>query len=423
MLGVGLGLALIILVLVVTNLQKGNQALGAAKLLVWGTESPRNFDVLKTAYKKFRPNIELSYAQVAEETYDEKLLEALALGEGPDVFLVKNHSLLKDKAKLAPLNLADFGLIKLRALFPQAVEQDFVSAGKIYALPLYLDTLALYFNKDLFDQAGIVYPPTTWEEFQEIIPSLRRVDEVQNIIEAGAAIGGSGKSIAYSSDILNALMLQNGALMVSKDLSRATFSENDRQSPGFQAFSFYLQFSNPLSPYYSWNDYFGDALTSFGQGKVAMVFGYYSDLKNLRDKNPFLNIGVARLPQVNLEKAVDYSKYVGLGVSKRSRYQAQAWDLVVFASTDKEYHQNYYNNVSKRPPALKSLISQLVTHPEMEVFARQALTARSWSQVDGEKVDQIFSDAIESVIWGRSDAEQALGQAEEKVTQVLKSRK
>lgn len=423
MMVIGVSLAILIVVLIVMNIAGNEQGNQPAKLKVWGIETARSSKLLLDNFRIARPNIEIQYEQIDEASYDERLLEALALGEGPDVFLVDNHSLLKNKAKLAALNREDFGLIKLRELFPQVIEQDFVSAGKIYALPLYLDTLVLYYNKDFFDQAGIIYPPKTWPEFQQVIPLLKKSGFEKNIDRAGAAIGGSGGAIKRAADILGLLMLQNGTQMVAPDLSRATFAKDGKRGIGFQAFNFYLQFANPLSSYFTWNDNLGDEGVSFSQGKTAMIFGYKSDLENIKKKNPFLNIGVTKVPQVDEEKAISYARYLGFGVSKRSRYQTQAWDFVIFVSTNKELQRQYSIQEGKRPAALKSLIAEAIGDPEQEIFARQALIARSWVQVDGEKVDQIFSEAIRDANLDLRAADKILIQAEARVSEILRAAK
>ena len=363
----------------------------------------------------------VNYVQVNANDYDSKLLEALALAQGPDVFIVKSGSLLKDRAKLTPVPAAKFGLANLRDSFPQVVEQDFVSGGKIYALPLYLDTLALLYNKDFFDQASIVYPPQTWDEFQTDVQLLRQVDESGNVFRAGAAMGGSGRTIEAAGDILSMLMLQNGTKMVSDDLREAVFGADGPRGQGAQSLNFYTQFSNLASKFYTWNEGMSEAFGSFSSGKAAMTLGYAKNLSAVKKKNPFLNLGIAPAPQVNKDAALTYASYDAFGVSKRSAYQTAAWDFVVYAATNLNSARAYYKE-TKKPPALKKLIAELINDPEGQVFARQALTARSWPRVDDAAARNIFSDAIFDVITSKSDAREALSRAQERVTRLLRDR-
>ena len=200
------------------------------------------------------------------------------------------------------------------------------------------------------------------------------------------------------------------------------FGAEGRGGAGFRALSFYLQFANAASKYYTWNDDYQSDLDSFAQGKTAMVFGYHRDWVSLKKKSPFLNMGLARMPQPEgREKDIDYPDYLGLTVSRKSKFPNWAWDFVVYATTNKEAQETYYSRV-KQPPALRVMISELENDPEMGVFARQALTARSWVRVDGEAVNQIFGEAIASVLSGQISPDKALVQSQEKVSQVLRQK-
>jgi len=69
------------------------------------------------------------------------------------------------------------------------------------ALPLSLDTLAMIYNKDLLDSAGIAVLPKNWNDFDGDVARLRSVNAQGQIVQAGAAIGGSAASIANAADI------------------------------------------------------------------------------------------------------------------------------------------------------------------------------------------------------------------------------
>ena len=275
--------AVIVVVLLILLFVGGSNPPSPPKvaLNVWGVFDEREaFERTVANYQQVRPNVEVKYQKIDGDNYQNTLIDALAAGRGPDIFAIHNRSLPKNLNKLTPASLEQINLTELRELFPQVVEQDFTSNNKIYALPLYLDTLVLIYNKDLFDQAGIVAPPKTWDEFQNIIPRLRLLDEGGRIQRAAAAIGSSEKTTNAGIDLLRLLMTQNGAEMVNSELTAATFAE----TPGFRAFNFYLQFANPESPLYTWNDNQLFALDSFAAGNVAMIFGYKSDIATIKEK-------------------------------------------------------------------------------------------------------------------------------------------
>jgi ABC-type glycerol-3-phosphate transport system substrate-binding protein len=396
-------------------------------LTVWGTDPKNIFTDLGNAYKVVNPNATINYVQLDPTTYDSKLLQAFAAGTGPDLFEIDNRALPKWLSVAAPIpaTLATtFTLGTLRADFPQAVEQDFAPGGQVYALPLDFDTLALFYNKDLFDSANIVYPPKTWDDFQADVLKLRVENSAGQITKAAAALGGSGATIANAPDIVFLMMLQNGTTMISSDGSSAMF-DNGGQSgagdPGLSAFNFYLQFANSASPYYTWNDGMGDAVQNFTAGDAAMIFGYGADLPTIKNKAPFLNFGVAPVPQpASSTILVNYPKYEGLAVS-RAGQSSLAWQFAIFAATDPNGSMIYSKDTGLLPATLGSIQANL-NDPNYGVFASQALSARSWWEANEEQIDGIMNSAIVSVLNGSADSSQALGIAANSVTTVMEGR-
>lgn len=388
-------------------------------LTAWGFEDRNVFEPILQGYKTLRPNVTINYEKVEEVSYEDTLLNALAAGQGPDVFMIRNRVLPREKNKLIPVLPQTFTLPNLQEQFPQVVEQDFVSEGEVYALPLYLDTLALIYNKSMLDQAGIVSPPKTWDEFQKIIPGLRVLSPTGQVLKAGAAFGGSEKTVKNGVDIVNLLMLQNGVKMTDNGNTAATFASQESGFGGASAFNFYLQFANAGSPNYTWNESQPNSLESFASGKTAMVLGYQKNLAEMRNKNPFLKASVALAPEpLGSEIAVSYADYVGLAVSKQSRAPNWSWDFIIYATTNLDI-QKVYLQTTGHPPALRSLIAEALVKPELGVFAKQALTARSWYQADDAKTKEIFNSAIISVITGQAASDKALQRAEEQVSQLM----
>ncbi len=419
------GIILVIVLFVVFNFSlRSSNAPTQFNLTIWGTDDPKSMANVFAAYTGTQSGNSISYVQIDPANYKNKLLAALAAGTGPDIFEVGNRDLPQWQNLVAPLpsTLAStFNLTALEQNFPTVVEQDFVRNRQIYGLPLTIDTLALIYNKDLFDSAGIVSPPATWEEFQNDVVKLRSINGEHQIVRAGAAIGGSKTSIPQATDILSLLMLQNGAQMTAPDQSAATFAGDDATngtSPGVNAFNFYLQFANAASPYYTWNDGMGDALQDFAQGKVGMLFGYTSMLADIRAKAPFLNIGVAPMPQpADATIKVNYPKYTAFVAAKNGNFQS-AWQFLISLTTSGANESIYAEQIGGFP-ALRSLIGAGLTDPASLVYANQVLTARSWYEADDAKISDIISAAIQSVLNGSSDSSRALLQAQASVTALM----
>lgn len=421
------GIVLIVLIGVVVfvlSIRSKSVSQQAINITIWGTDSQRAFNDMIGAYTGpgSGNQAQIKYVQIDPLQYQTKLLAALAAGTGPDVFEIPNRDLSQWTSVAAPLPVAlqtEFSPVTLQSDFPDIVADDFVSDGNVYALPLSIDTLAMIYNKDLFNTAGIATVPTTWEGLQADIPQLRVTNAQGQITQAAIALGGSEASIYNAPDIIFLLMMQNGTQMTSADGSTVTFAPiggtvggTGSNSAGLNAFNYYLQFANAADSNYTWNDAMGSALQSFTQGKTAVIFDYSSALAQIAATAPFLNYGVAAMPQpANAMVAINYAKFNGLAVSKSSSQVLGAWNFVINLTTSVA-DENIYTKDTGAPPALRSLIAANETNPALSVFATQALTAKSWYEPDSEQIDGIMNTAIVNVLNGAADSATALTQAQ-----------
>src|SRR3989344_7588305 len=170
-------------------------------LTIWGIQDQSIFQDNMIAYETLRSNVRVDYEEINSATYEKDLVNALAAGKGPDVVMFHNSWLPKHFNKLVPVKDSQLNLKTLQELFPTVVEQNFAPNGQIFALPLYIDTLALLYNQDTFDKNGIAVPPKDWLEFQNLIPKLRQKDASGQLAKPAAAIGGTNNTINRASDL------------------------------------------------------------------------------------------------------------------------------------------------------------------------------------------------------------------------------
>lgn len=421
LIGAGVLILLVVVFMAVAlNRRPSGGDLPKVQLEIWGVDDdPSDFEILLKSYKTVRPNVDIVYKKIGEKVYETTLLNALASEEGPDIYTIRNSALARAKSKLAPVNPQQISLVKLRELFPTVVEQDFVDSGQILALPLWIDTLALFYNRDLFDQAAIVSPPASWQEFEAFVPRLRVISGTGRIERAGAAVGGSKKTISAAVDLLSLLMIQNGTPMADKAQGKVTLVSGGEKR-GLQAFNFYLQFVNAASPAYTWNDSQPNSLDSFIAGKTAMILDYGENIKEVKRRAPFLKFGVAAMPQPEGgELEVNNSRYAGFAVSRQSKNGGWAWDFIVYAATNPNAIKPYLLSTG-RAPALRSLVAEKLDDPDFGVFARQALTARSWYKADDLKIEEILNNAILGVLSGQFGSRRALEQAEAEIELLMR---
>jgi multiple sugar transport system substrate-binding protein len=426
------GLAVIILLLFFALGDIGGTQLQRITLQFWGVYDERSFyEPAILEFEKDNPNVKIVYKQYNFEDYERELLNSFAAGTGPDIWLMHNTWLPKHIDKIQPLPQQVlrgekeplFTFKNFQDQFLDVTLSDLTRDGQIYALPLYVDTLALYYNKDLFNTAGIANPPRTWEEFNEDVKRLTVIDTRGNIIRSGAAIG-TARNINRSTDILMLLMLQSGVQMTDAAHISAKFSQAvEGEEVGERALRYYTDFANPSRQVYTWNDQQHYSIDAFAEGKVAMMFNYSHHIKTLRSKSARFNFGVAPVPQISGSPvAVNFANYWAPTVSKQSKNSVAAWKFLIHLTSTKGAAS--YVGASRRPSARRDLIEQQKIDPDLGTFAVQALSARSWYQVDSSAIETIFAEMINNVNFGRMSVRDALEAAENKVNVLMaRSRK
>lgn len=392
----------------------------------WGVFDQKSaFDQAIAQFEASHPRVEVNYTLFSYEDYESAVIDALAAGAGPDVWMIHNTWLPKHGDKLRPMPKEipglDEPLVTLKdyqTTFADVVYRDLVANNEIYAMPLYIDTLALYYNKDLLNGAQIARPPRTWEEFNIAVETLTKLDDRRNILQAGAAIG-SARNINRSSDLLMSLMIQSGVQMVRADASTASFSQSvNNQAVGERALQYYTDFTNPSKRTYTWNDQQHYSIDAFAEGGVAMTLNYAHQIELLKAKAPSLNFAIAPIPQLSDADVRTYANYWAPAVTNASQHPNEAWEFIA-ALTSKDSALTYLATTG-RPAARKDIIESQKNDLELGVFAAQALSARSWHQIDNVAIERIFADMIDDVNFNRATTAEAIRNAESKVDVLMR---
>lgn len=405
-------------------------------------------------YRQSRPNVDIKYKKLQFGEYERALLDAWAEGRGPDIFMVHNTWIGAYENKIKPMpekikvpTIGYTGTVKkektvifkdvptitpgqINNIFISVVPLDVIRGGKIYGLPLSVDTLALYYNRRLFDQSGVVNTPRTWQEVKNASLAIAQLNDDQ-ISRSGIALGGAD-NINRSFDIVSLLMAQNGTEFVSIAGDRALFHRgsslinDDRYLPGQEAFRFYTDFANPAKEVYNWSEDLPSAYESFIAGRLAMMPGYAYQLPLLRAQGPKINLGIAPIPHINadgtdaLGESVNWANYWVLSMAQSSEHENEVWDFIQYITTQPEVASGYLN-VVKRPSALRSVVGTQTNDPDIGVFASQALTARSWYRgKNPQAAEQAYKQAITDIIGGFRTVEEAVTGAAQTISQTLR---
>ncbi|MBT4856650.1 extracellular solute-binding protein [Candidatus Uhrbacteria bacterium] len=429
-------------------------SLDKVELEIWRVfDDDDTFDTVIDSYRLTHPNVKIDYRELRFDEYQDELVLAIAEGRGPDIFSVHNTWMHEYQDLMEPMpetittqSQVQQGTVRkeiviiereeetmstreLSSSFVEQVELDVIldyqpdddvePEERIYGLPMSMDSLALFYNKDLLDAAGIAEPPNSWSEFQENIIALTTYDANGEIEQSGGAIGSSD-NVERSVDIISLLMMQNGANMTD-ERGRVTFDEvasdvPDDVYPSYDAIAFYTDFANPTKEVYTWDESFESSFEAFANGETAFFIGYSYHTPLLRTTAPKLNFSITTIPQIEGGREVNYANFWVEGVSKSTEFSDWAWSFILFA-TDEENVPSYLEEAQK-PTALRSLISSQLDSEWLGPFASQVLTAESWYKgYDADATDEILKNLIDEILAGVEDPDAVMSSAASRVKQ------
>jgi len=351
------------------------------------------------SFEKEYPQITIEYKKLSWDDYRDQFIDNISSDDLPDIFVIRGDSLPKYEDYIFPCPESIVTPDDFKNTFVEAAYDDLVSEDQIYGIPLSVDSLALYYNKDLFEEAELDLPPETWDEVKDYAQELTEKDEDGTITQAGIALGTS-KNIGWPSDILQAMMLQKEISMVDQEknaiFNLCSSGLDEVSCPGAETLELYTSFIDPESEWQSWDNDLSRNTEMFVQEKLAMMINYSFQVSQIKSQNPDLDFAVAPFPQMEKGENITYARYWVLAVSKKSEHPEQAWDFIKFLSS-KENNKEYCTNTSNPTPRL-DLINEPQEDPILGVFIQQALSAKSWYKKDAYEVEDIFGEAINKVV-------------------------
>lgn len=415
-------------------------------------------DVMKPIIQQYQtknPNIRIKYRKFdSSEEYYRTILNELAEGEGPDIFSVPNYWLKPNAKKVSPINPDLYDASKFEKDFVSVASKDAVFADprdgkiKVFGFPLAVDTLAIYYNKDLYEDRvpSRGRPASTWEEFKDDVFKLTKADNSYERFEVAGTAMGRSDNIARAMDILYLLMLQYKVKFYDEDLTKAQFSGQNAVTengvainPATEALKLYTSFGLASQKNYSWNEYMVEStspvkeMEAFARGKVATIFGYSylyeqirSEVEQLKSEKVstinFDSVRIAPVPQVNdpnksTEKRDAFANYFVETVSRNTENPNAAWDFLAFASN--KDNAAYYNQKTHRPTARRDLIEAQKQDSVYGVFAEQVGYAESLDILDWDIYKAIFDQAISGVINKSLSVKDAVSKAQDQINKLI----
>ena len=367
--------------------------------LIWWNmfDSEENVKPLIDAYTSQNSNVVIQYRQQGvtggvtsyKNLLDNALSDAETIND-PDIFTIENTWVGKYEEYISPAPSDQFNNDYYGDFYP-LVKEDFAKDVAL-GVPLYVDSLAVIYNKDKLIEGGYTVPDNDWSEFKNQAKSLTQRGSNNKIVSAGFA-AASGNNVQFNFDILSLLMLQNGANLNSPSVLES-FSTN---SDVIGTFDFYKEFYGANG---SWDDEQKLDIAAFLEGRLAMFIApswRLNDLLIYNEKyNLDLDIGIAPIPQLTGTDNIAWGTYWGQTVSKASPNTNEAWKFIKFITEadqlrllDKTVKDNG-RKVGVFFPRL-SMSSEISDDQYLRVYTQAMPFAKSWYMKDGYIIENEFN--------------------------------
>lgn len=386
----------------------------SGEVVLWGTVPQQTISKLLEDINRENKNIVIKYRQKSEEVIDEELIEAWASGTGPDLFFLSQDSILKHRRRILPVPYESLPQGRFKEIFVGEGELYLGSEG-VLAFPLIIDPMVMYYNRTIFENAGIAVPPSNWDEFVSLAPRLTSKNPAGTITQSAVALG-TFDNIVHAKDIISMLLLQLGNPIVTR--TKAGLRTELKSSFGFEippanaVIDFYTDFSDPLSTVYCWNRAMPSSLDAFVAGDLGVYFGFASELFDIERRNPNLNFGVVRMPVPrNVKAQITFGKMQALAISRFSQNpQAAYFAITLLTSAD------FIGDLSDAmllPPVRRDVLAEGAPGTTyLPLFYSSALQARGWLDPDPEKTEEMFKEMMDAVSTGRLKTARAVNEAD-----------
>ena len=379
-------------------------------------------------FEKLNPNIHIDLQVIPWSSAHDKLLTAYAGNATPDICQLGNTwiSELHAMNALEPLDslISKSDVIKKGNYFRGIWETNEVG-NKVYGIPWYVETRALFYRKDLLSAVGMHQPPKNWDELLKAAKLLTSYSTKLNgrpcygiYLPVNPGLEWDEIFFAWQND---------GNILKDDDCYSNVLSQNDRE-----AFDYYVKFFklgySPMEANATTNLY-----QAFASGYVGMFISGPWNINELRNRVGYLNgkWSVAPLP-VNKNRDANAGGS-SLVIFRDSKEKEADWKLIEFLSLP-ENQLGFYRRTFDLP-AVKSAWSEgsrhssgqdstLLGNPLISAFYTQLESSRPFPRIpEWELVTDKMGQWIETVVWGKNTLDQALIGMDKDINRVLEKRR
>lgn len=366
-------------------------------------------DALIEAFEAANPDIRVNHTHFPYADYRTRVAAAIPAGEGPDVVQLFYGWLFDyiDAGLLQPLPQDVFSHAEIEAeFFPmvQAMQVD----GEYYALPTAVRSLALFWNKRMFEQAGLDpdAPPETLDALMEVATALTQRDRGGNLTAVGMTAGMTAQDHHWWREVL---VRQFGGQPYSDDNSMVTYTD----AGGVEALEFYLSMLDPEEGVTAIG-FMDEPQAAFRAGRAGMHIDGSFRLGALRGTRG-LEWGVTELPANADGDRFNFSSYWVNGITQKAEgAKAEAAARFLDYITSEEAMQVWLEVVGELPARqAAALTDENLAHEEYGPFIRGLGYATATTFVSESQQRQLMVDMVDRVLLEDMDPADSLQVAAE----------
>jgi len=396
-------------------LNKAGSSAASTPITVWGFLDANAFtnilEKTKLINDKATP---VTYVQKDPATFEQDFVDAIVNGTSPDVVMITQEQFYKDKNKLFAIPYANLDQRTFKSIYLEEAEL-FMTPDGIYAIPFVMDPYVMYWNRSIFQNAGIAEPPTQWSQFYDLAKTLTTKDGALNITRSAAGLG-EYTNITHGKELLSTLIMQAGSPITEVNSGTGVVTAvldkrfDNPITPAEAAVNFYTQFSDPAKDTYTWNRSLPSSKDMFISGDLATYFGPASELFEIQAKNPNLDFDVTYMPQTTgSETKLTFGNLEGLAIVKTSKHIAGAYSVIMKLTSPDAL--SLVSQLTSLPPVRRDQLAAKPTTAYGSVFYNSALYAKGWIDPDSAASDKIFGSLIDSITAGRAQPTEAVTNA------------
>lgn len=380
-------------------------------------------DAYAAEFQKENPGIKVN--PIYSGTYQESIVKALTAhksGQPPvtSVLLSTDMYTLIDEDAILPISdLAKSAEDQawLKSFYP-AFMYNSQTGGKVWGVPFQRSTIVLYWNKELFKQAGLDpnRPPANWAEMLEYGQKLTRRDASGNVTQWGIQIPSSG----FPYWLFQGLTTQNGV-----ELMNAAGTETYYDKPEvIEALQYWVDLSRKHRVMAPGVIEWGTTPRDFFERKTAMMWTTTGNLTNVRNNAKF-DFGVAMLP-ANKRRGSPTGGGNFYIFKKSSPEQQQAALKFIRWITSPERAAQWgidTGYVAVRPDAFETpVMKKYVAEFAPAAVARDQLqhSVAELSTHENQRVTKALNDGLQAALTGAKTPEQAMRDAQREADRILR---